>query len=241
MFENFRKNVANTTKELPKEERPSFIDGVQNAPAKEGELNTYGKAKAEHLEQAEIKQGVWAEKLEQQKKEVEKKAEIERKVAEATASIAEIKKLGINTDAVEKELNALLNPAPENTIEILGKKIEVGPYLGEFDWNAISAELDKLNKTLKAGEKEWRILSKEEYKELEKQTNAIWNDKVLSDTEKKTKFNEFITGLGFAPGRVYWSSTEHAGSRDFAYIWNTYYGDVSYSYKGYKLSVQAVR
>jgi hypothetical protein len=242
MFENFRKNTANTLKDLPKEDASRHLEELKKAPPAEGgTLNTYNKAKEEHLQQAEIKQEVWAEKLEQQKQEALKKEEVERKILEITALITELKQLGINTDAVEKELNALLKTQPENTIEIAGKKIEMGPYLGEFNWDNMNKELEKLNKTLKSGEKEWRILTKEEYQELEKLGRAIWNEKGLLDDEKRAKFNEFITKLGFAPGRCYWSSEEYEFDRDLACNWNPNNGHVNFSYKDLKLSVQCVR
>ncbi|MEI7513257.1 MAG: hypothetical protein WCJ74_01390 [bacterium] len=64
---------------------------------------------------------------------------------------------------------------PTKTIEINGKKFEVGPNLGKMEWAEIDGKLADLNKTLESGEKEWRILTKEEYEELEKLTSAIWN------------------------------------------------------------------
>lgn len=129
---------------------------------------------------------------------------------------------------------------PTKIIEIGGKKFEVGPNLGKFRWYIISEELDKLNKTLKSNEKSWRIFTKEEYEELDKQSRAIENQEELSDTERQAKFDEYITGLGFASDRVYWSSTDSVVSKDCAYHW-----DARGVYRGndklQELYVQAVR
>jgi hypothetical protein len=42
---------------------------------------------------------------------------------------------------------------PTKIIEIGGKKFEVGPNLGEFEWKGALEELEKLNNTLMAEEK----------------------------------------------------------------------------------------
>jgi len=56
MFENFRKSLADTAKELPKEERKEFLESTQQSEA-------YEKAKKEHLEKAKEIQKNWTKKL----------------------------------------------------------------------------------------------------------------------------------------------------------------------------------
>jgi len=128
---------------------------------------------------------------------------------------------------------------PTRIIEIGGKKIEIGPSLSSVHWNEINTELEKLNKTLESGEKEWRIFSKEEYQELGKQIIAIRNEHGF---DKDAKITEYLKGLGIERGWEYWSSTDWEGLSSCAYFWDSKDGEMyHYDKDQYKASILCVR
>jgi hypothetical protein len=112
---------------------------------------------------------------------------------------------------------------PTKIIEIGGKKFEVGPNLGQMNWDDMNEKVAELNKTLVDGEKPWRVFTKEEYEELGKPIRVIWREEDLSYQEKESKSIELLEGIGFAPSKYFWSSTENEeGNKGAAYFCSTY-------------------
>jgi hypothetical protein len=113
---------------------------------------------------------------------------------------------------------------PTKIIEIGGKKFEVGPFFGLKNWDDMSEMIADVNNTLKEGEKPFRVLTNEEYNEIVKTCRVICGEKGLSNIEKKTKFDEFVTSLGFGPSNYYWSSTVNKctfNDYDDVYDWHS--------------------
>lgn len=233
MFEKFRKNVADTANELPKEDRKGYIEGVKGT-------EVYGKAREEHLEQAQMTQEKWTEHLKVQEELKQKKEQIKQIVDELQSKIDELKGLGINTEQLEVQLTEILREKAENTIEINGQKVELGPDLGLSAWTDIERKLDELNASLKEDEKPWRIPTKSEFEEIGRPIQEIWSSN-LSKEEKEKQAKEYIETLGFAWGGFYWSRTEFADNSGSAWGWSTSYGSVGDFDKRYEGLVRCVR
>jgi hypothetical protein len=153
--------------------------------------------------------------------------------------IDEAKALGEEFYAKTKELERLERNYTECIIN--GTKVELGPTLERIAWNDIQSKLDEINKSLKQGEKPWRVPAKEEFIEIGKPLREIWEDKKLSDQQKKEKAKSYVEALVFAWDSDYWCSTEDAGSPGYAWSWFSNSGYMGTYYKNNKYLVRLVR
>jgi hypothetical protein len=128
---------------------------------------------------------------------------------------------------------------PTKIIEIGGKKFEVGPFFWEMEWNGMNEKVTELNKTLKTGEKEWRILTIKEYVEIGKPIKEISYYK-STDSQAAAKIKEYLDGLGFKNHVSYWSSSEDPIDRNNAWVWETS-SKVEFLKKSSKYCMQCVR
>jgi hypothetical protein len=133
---------------------------------------------------------------------------------------------------------------PTNTVEIDGNKFELGPYLGELNWDDMNKKVAHLNSRLRDGEKPWRILTKDEFGKLGEPIKAIWNldRKGISNEERAAEMNKYLNDIGFKAGK-YWTGEEISdtmGSTN-AWVWTTASGHVNNYYKIYEFIGRCVR
>ena len=97
-----------------------------------------------------------------------------------------------------------------------GLSFEWGPELGDMSWSDAQEKIAELNKTLKEGEKLWRLPTKEEWEEVLKPFNEA-QEKDVSEEDLK-KIIEDIRKTNNLQLDGYWSSTPF--SSDYkGYAW----------------------
>jgi hypothetical protein len=168
MFEKFRKSLADTAKELPKEERKEFSETVQ-------ESETYENAKKEHLEHAQITQENFWNRLDTEKGTYT--IEINGEKFELGPTLKHMSWNEI--PAKLEELNKTLKPEekPWRVPTDMEYK-EIG--------NPISETLAV--RTLYLSNKEWSAKSKKA-KELVESLGFIWNKKYWSSYIPESSFS----------------------------------------------------
>lgn len=237
MFEKFRKNLADTAKELPKEERKEFLEDAQQS-------ETYQKAKAEHLEQAQMTQEKWGENLIFKEKLDIREQKKRQVIRDIFLKINDLKMIGADTFELKKQLEKIEKQTINKTIEINGVLLELGPTLDPMEWDKINTELDKRNKSLKEGEKPWRVPSEEEFQEIANIISLIHKDPALTQQQSSRKAAEALELLGFSTSHYdgyYWSSSENEKHKDKAWYWHTEDSQLYSGYKDAKYLVRLVR
>jgi hypothetical protein len=148
--------------------------------------------------------------------------------------------------AKAKELKAKLKELKNKEkgiyqIQINGEKLELGPTLGEMTWDEIPAKLEEINKTLKPGEKPWRLPTKEEYNEIEAPIVKIAQDEFLREDKKIDKIKEKIGSLGFTGNVGYWSGSNSDSFDGGAWVFDIENGLLYESFKNNSGQVRFIR
>lgn len=162
-----------------------------------------------------------------EREQTEKQAKIAQLKSDLETKITELEALGLNVEPLKKDLKNLTEKS-EN-IEG-GISFEWGPELGKMKWDEAQKKIESFNKTLKEGEKPWRLPTKEELLEVIKPFTEFKKkgatqkelDKILKEIRQKHN----LRPVG------YWSSTTHADNSDSAWFVGMYYGNVYYDNKG---------
>ena len=120
--------------------------------------------------------------------------------------------------------------------------LELGPDLGEMNWEDANTRLEELNKTLSPDEKKWRLPTKEEFAGLEIELRKIWDDQNLPYEQKELLVGEYLNKIGIKEHRGnYWSSTPYENDTNQAWYCLAYNGSTHYAYKQYKYQTQPTR
>jgi hypothetical protein len=132
-------------------------------------------------------------KLEEQ----EKQAKIAQLKSDLETKITELEKLGLDSKPLKQAL--------ENLEE--GLSLEWGPELGKMSWYKAQEKVVELNKTLKEGEKSWRLPTRQDWEDVFK---AFTEAKKQGASEKELKeILEEIRQKNNLQSDHYWSSTTY--------------------------------
>jgi hypothetical protein len=155
-------------------------------------------------------------------------------------NLKEAEELFAKAKELKAQLDILRKSKEIKTIEINGQTLELGPTLGEMTWDEIPSKLEEINKTLKPGEKPWRVPTKEEFEEIGKQVNEINNGYSYPDEQKQAKVKAKMKSLGFEHGESYWSGTEYTAGDAWLSSWYNHVISF-YGSKERQISVRCVR
>lgn len=134
-----------------------------------------------------------------------------------------------------------------NIVEINGKKLELGIYLGRFNFNAFCVEISKLNAALKEGENHWRMITVDEFNEISKPIREVRDDNErFTDKEADEICKTYVEKLGFEWKGDYWAGSNpsgpfNAGDRHHGFCWYSYDGYVYDRKMDWKSGCRCVR
>jgi hypothetical protein len=158
---------------------------------------------------------------------------------EAEALFKKAKEAKAKLDELREQLKTKENGI--YSIEINGTKMELGPEIGIMAFDEIPEKLEVFNKTLKPGEKTWRLPTKEEFEEIGKPIREIWKDESLTRDQKEKKAKEKVESLGFTFNGCYWSSSQDVNFVDEFCDWFSGKGEVHHSKKKCEWNVRIIR
>jgi hypothetical protein len=153
---------------------------------------------------------------------------------EAEALFAKAKELKAKLDELRKTKEI-------KTIEIRGQKLEVGPNLGEMSWNEIPAKLEELNKTLKPGEKPWRVLTADEFKIIGMELTDQLIEDIVTSSQNPDRIRRRFEFLGLKQNAYYWSNLSEDTKTALAWNWESYQGSLVKNDISSQLTVLCVR
>jgi hypothetical protein len=110
-----------------------------------------------------------------------------------------------------------------------------------MSWDEIPARLEELNKTLKPGEKPWRVPTKEEFEEIGKKIGEIWDNNSLTNEQKEIKVKEKLQYFDLDDKKKYWVNSSFNEDVSLADCFYPLLGKVWFDQTHLKCSIQCIR